>query len=260
MFILYRIVIFLIVICITNGCSATKNNENAQSSPLIKLSTQEQETDDNIQQESINDELQPETNLEQAPITEETAPENNLQAQHDQDSLQQTIPESSMIIEGTEKSEEQSITTQVTSTQLPFQDFKERWNAITDEQMSNVYIRNLEEVNTNEGNYYLSNLNNSLQLRIIVEQDFVQQLELINNDKSKSGIGIMLTTWSQMINILHSNIEIYDVDTLFNKIGVGPNGDLSALKPISFTNYGLHYDVVPTEKGYTFRAGYNKTQ
>jgi hypothetical protein len=80
---------------------------------------------------------------------------------------------------------------------------------------------------------------------------------MISEGKSSRVVQSMLTGWTQIINILHPNIEIYDVDTLFNKIGVGPNADLTNVKATSFIYFELLYEVLPTENGYIFRASYN---
>ena len=144
--------------------------------------------------------------------------------------------------------------------QLPFIDFKERWNAITDEQMSNLYINNLEETTTNDGTYYFSRLHDQMELRVFADQNHVNALHLINVGKSGPASLTLLTGWNQIVTILHPNIEINDVDELFNKIGVGPNGDLSNIKPSSFTYDNIYYNVLPTDSGYHFKASYDKPQ
>jgi hypothetical protein len=259
---LIKIILLSFFILLVNGCSSAPESHRGDSNGFLKLSTEgvpkQDLTDDQIIEESNPNPLQQESDTEEQTLPEE---EHN-QEQLNQDTQQQTIPDDPIIEELVPEEEGQGqISQAMVATKLPFQDFKDRWNAVTDEQMSNLYIRNFDEVASNEGIItYSSNLTNKLELRVFVAQNYIQQLEMINREKSDLSIESMLTGWSQMINILHPDIEIYDVDTLFNKIGVGPNGDLSELKPISISYSDLHYEVVPTENGYSFRASYSNSQ
>jgi hypothetical protein len=248
-----------IFICLLSACSSPEQSQNLdQSNPYIKLSTEEnqslQESNESINEEPIANEMKQDSKNGEI--------EGNGQIQQEQDTQQQTIPENPITEDRlqkqeVQKNEDQSNQATTVSTKLPFQDFKARWNAVSDEQMSNLYIRNLEKISSTE---YRALLTNQLELNIVVANDFIQQLVLISNDPSKVTINSMLAGWSQIINLLHPDIEIYDVDELFNKIGVGPNSDVSNVKQTSFTYYELHYEVIPTEKGYTFKAGYDKSQ
>ncbi len=273
----------MIFICLLSACSSAEQPHD-KSSPYINLSSHEQELvqepeqfqdqhqDPIMQDEQLTQNQESDTNQflqgqkdQTQIISDETRAESNNQSQQEQDTQQQTIPVEPITEEKLEKQEAQNPEEQATqsagvSTQLPFQDFKARWNAVTDEQLSNLYIKNLEEISAGEGKLYRAILTNHLELRVAVSDTYIQQLELISKDKSKSTITAMLTGWSQMINLLHPNIEIYDVDELFNKIGVAPNSNLTNVKQSSFTYSDIHYEVLPTENGYTFRAGYDKSQ
>ena len=146
------------------------------------------------------------------------------------------------------------------SQQLPFADFKERWNAVCDEQITNLYIQNLEAATNERGSYYHTRIHPQIMLRIFVDNDYVQQLEMISEGKANTTTLAMLAGWSQIINILHPNMEINDVDEFYQKIGVGPNADLTKVKPTSFTYYDLNYQIYTTENGYGFIAAYAKPQ
>lgn len=139
---------------------------------------------------------------------------------------------------------------------LSFDDFKERWNALTEEQLSTLYINKLEQVSTNDGSIYRAPFNEKLELLIFVLNGKVRQLEMISLGRSSDDIFTMLSGWSQMVNILHPNQEGQDVDSLFHSIGVGPNGDLTNVKAKSFKYFDMNYEVVPTDKGYTLRISY----
>ena len=142
------------------------------------------------------------------------------------------------------------------SIKLPFQNFKERWNSVTDEQMSNLYIKKLEEVETNGETIYRTQLNSQILLSITTFNNYVQSLEMNCQGKSRDNIYNMLTSWSQMITIVHPDMEILDVDNIFNRIGVGPNADLTNMKSTSFTYLDLQYDLSVTDKDFTFKVSY----
>lgn len=142
------------------------------------------------------------------------------------------------------------------SIQLPFHNFKERWNSVTEEQMSNLYIQSMEEVKTSEKTIYCTQINSEITLSIATFNNYVESLEMTNTGKSRDNIYNMLTGWSQMISIIHPDMEIHDVDTIFNRIGVGPNADLTYMKSTSFTYLNLHYDLSITDKGYSFKVSY----
>lgn len=137
---------------------------------------------------------------------------------------------------------------------LPFQDFRERWNAITDEQMSNLYIRNLEEHSNNDETIYRAQLNDYIEMRIHIYEKSIIKLEMISKEKSQAAIFTMLSGWSQIVTIIHQNREIPDVDAFFNKIGVGPNGNLTNINTGAFTYFDIVYEVIQTDQGFIFRA------
>ncbi len=155
---------------------------------------------------------------------------------------------------------QQEIGQVVGGSQLPFEDFKERWNAVAEEQMSPLIIKSLEKISNDTELLYRAPLSQQLELIILVSNGTVKQLAINSFGKSQNDIYSMLTGWTQMVNILHPNIHLHDVDALFNTIGVGPNGDLTNVKTKSFTYLDVNYDILPTEKGYTFKASYDKTQ
>ncbi|MEH7383514.1 hypothetical protein V7138_23855 [Bacillus sp. JJ1533] len=146
------------------------------------------------------------------------------------------------------------------TTPLPFEDFKERWNALTDAQMSNLYIKELEKVTTEDNHYYKANLTNQIQLYVYVNENHVVKLEVLSEGKSQAVISAMLASWSQVINIFHSELEMQDVDYLFGQIGVGPNLDLSNVHSKSIEHLGKKYEIEVTENGYRFAALAETTQ
>lgn len=254
---------------VISACTKGEQDENTQPSnrnPYLNLSTEVQDEGNNEQQLPIK-----ENQTEDSPLlTEESPLENSgqvdTQVPNDHNSLQQTIPEAKALEEEhvpneteqeqitTPSSQEQEDTT--ISTELPFQNFKERWNAITEEQFSELYIEKLAKVSDKEGTYE-ARLTNKINLNVYVNDKYIQKLEIISFIDNKNDVFQMLSGWQQVINILHPTIEIHDVDTFFSQIGIGPDADLSNVEAVSFTYYELYYEVSPIENGYLFSAKFN---
>lgn len=247
----------LIFLTTISGCSTLKQNEDSQpKSPFIDLSTEKQ------------GDQTPYRNMDERPNTTEQAPQ-----KHDNDkmdkipnehhSLQQTIPDQLPTEElvPDELETEQHTDTQKTTnkaTNLPFQHFKERWNALSDEQSSNLYIKKLEKASNEEGSYLKAHLSNQLELHVFVEGKFIKRLDIISDIETKDDVLAMLSSWEQVVKILHPNVEIHDVDHFFEQIGVGPDADLTNVKAVSFPYYQLRYTIEPTDIGYRFSAKPNE--
>lgn len=238
----------IFLVFLLNACSPQPEQSQDQSQSYIRLSTEEQQ---NLQQPAEIDEQ--ETNLT-----------DTNQIQSKPDSKQQTLQEEftseeqadkDAVPEQTSDNVENQNTAEVTK--LPIHDFKERWNAVAEEQMSNLYIKSLDEYPNEKEMIYRSNLSKDIKLEIKANGEYIQQIEMICENKSPSTVYTMLSGWSQMINILHPTIEIYDVDTFFHKIGVGPNADLSNLKSTTISYFDIEYEVLQTDKGYNLTATMN---
>ena len=238
--------VILFILFMTSCSSNQPNQSSDQSIPYSQLSTQDNGT------------LQ---SMDNPPSQQPTEEPDRNQLPSNQGTQQQTIPDRSITDDSVQKQKEENPVAQnpTSLSSLPFHDFKERWNAVSEEQMSGLYIKKIEETPNPKETIYHTRLSNHLELQIFVHENYVYQLELISNEKTTEVIYQMLAGWSQIILMLNPTIEIYDVDMIFHKIGVGPNADLSKLKTTSFDHSQLHYEVLPTDNGYTFRASYRKS-
>jgi hypothetical protein len=246
---------FGILFLLLAGCITSPDKQINKSNQYLHLSTEEQETNDSV------DSTLPDSNSvqHQGEEIQQQPTEQPLQGESPGQDSQQVIPVEPHTQEELRENEIRADEVKVeTIIKLPFQDFKERWNAVTEEQMSNLYIHNLEKVTKNNTTYYRSELTRELELLVFEENGYVQSLELVSKSRTKPIILSMLTGWNQIINILHPGIEIYDVDILFNMLGVGPNGDLTGIKDTIISHYDLSYEVTPIEGGYFFKASYNR--
>lgn len=239
MTILFRSLAICIIPFFLYACSfnQTKQQSN-RNNKYHQLSTQSNE------QEEENTSIQEPSNIGEPSDIEQ----NNNEQEVPQNEEQQH--------QGLNGQQGETIAPTTSSIQLPSHNFKERWNSLTEEQMSNLYIQSMEEVKTSEKTIYCTQINSEITLSIATINNYVESLEMTNTGKSRDNIYNMLTGWSQMITIIHPDIEIHDVDSIFNRIGVGPNTDLTNMKSTSFIYLDLHYDLSITDKGYSFKVSY----
>ncbi|MFP7296249.1 hypothetical protein [Neobacillus niacini] len=225
------------------ACSPNQTKQQPDPTKYQQLSTQSNE--------------QAEEKTSENPSTEEPS---NVEEYGDieQNNNVQEVPqnEEKQKYQGMNGQQDSIIASPEGSTKLPFHNFKERWNSVTDEQMSNLYIKKLEEVEANGETIYRTRINDQISLSITTLKNYVQSLEMRSEGKSQDNIYNMLTGWSQMITIILPSMEIHDVDSLFNRIGVGPNADLTNMKSTSFSYLDLQYDLSITDKDFTFKISY----
>jgi hypothetical protein len=140
--------------------------------------------------------------------------------------------------------------------QLPYQDFKDRWNAISEEQASNLTIFSLTPNRTETDTFYQTSLNERLTLKIFLSNKKVQKLHMVGNGRTKPDILSMLTSWSQVVYMMNPEAEPHEIDHLFNELGVGPNSNLEDVQDRTVIQGGIQYKVTSTETGYQFEASY----
>jgi hypothetical protein len=140
--------------------------------------------------------------------------------------------------------------------QLPFQDFKERWNAISNEQGSNLIISSFERVTEEGGTFYRAPFQNRTELRVFTKNQNVQRLQIIGEGRTHADVLSMLTGWSQVFYMLNPAFAPHHIDTLFHELGVAPNANLEDVKENTLTHQGIQYKVIPTDTGYMFEASY----
>lgn len=137
--------------------------------------------------------------------------------------------------------------------QLPFDDFKERWNAISAEQASNLEISGFER----ENERYICQLRNGLELHIIQAENKVQKVVLIGKTVTSQDKLAMLAGWSQIVYMFEPEVNTHQIDDLFKEIGVGPNLDLKQIQEKEIERGDVHYLIKPESIGYRFEALYS---
>lgn len=139
------------------------------------------------------------------------------------------------------------------STLLPFEEFRSRWNAISDTFTGENYVHSLEQVQTETNNYYRTTLNNTTELRVFVnDKNFINNIKLIGTSGSVKENFSMITSWWQLL--LLSNPEMTDFDETFSLMGVGPNANLLKVKEQTFSFGDVTYNILLANQNYTFEA------
>ncbi|WP_156290932.1 hypothetical protein [Oceanobacillus salinisoli] len=273
----FFILIIFLTACTTNQTEPVSPLE--KTNPFEKLSNREQEyqSEAPLEEESDlhskSDVSDVELRALQKTVPEEAGPEmdttqDNQQEEppiNDQPSVEErsdqteTPTEEKFQGEGVIEEQEETEAAINPVKELPFQDFKKRWNAVADQQLSNLYIENLQKNESEGGDVYSTKLSEQLELNIYVEEEYIQTLELIRKDSNnKADVATMLTGWMQIVMILHPEVVVHDVDSLFHDLGVGPNGDLSNVVRKEFSYGRLNYEVIPESNSFLFRATYRE--
>ncbi len=138
---------------------------------------------------------------------------------------------------------------------LPFSEFQERWNAISDEYTLENYIVSLQKVENEP--YYLALLDHGhLQLKLFKDREHINRIQVVENGFTSSDHLLMISAWWQMVLITNSVDSLSDIDILLAGVGVGPNADVTAVQNTTFTYGGVHYSVSKEGGHYLFEATY----
>ncbi|WP_188208241.1 hypothetical protein [Alkalibacillus aidingensis] len=252
-----------ITACFILMTACTANETGQQNDmvdhPYMRLSTdQNQEGPENQEPNQLND-LNDDEGITPDYDEEDLQDDIGLEPDNDQDQ----VPEEETI--ETDENEEHRIDddprTEIDFANLqalPFEDFDERWNAVSDEQFSELYIHNYEDVSERSETIYRAQLTPYLFLDLFVYDNYIYQLQMVGQPSSEAQRFGMLTGWSQIVYILHPEFEVYDVDPIFHEIGVGPNADLSNVSNSTFHLFDLRYDIEVEDGTYIFTATYEE--
>ncbi|MHC0036269.1 hypothetical protein [Pseudoneobacillus sp. C159] len=138
-------------------------------------------------------------------------------------------------------------------------DFKERWNAISDEQTGDNYI---EEFTAKDNPlHFVTLLKKNLELEIhTLDENQITEIIINGTGQNSSDFLKMLTSWWQVFLITNPGTDFHEIDAIFSEIGVGPNSQLEELTDRTFSYGGLLYEVNTTENWITFKARYPVSQ
>lgn len=134
---------------------------------------------------------------------------------------------------------------------IPFAEFLERWNAISDEITFENQITTFEKVSE----YGIAFINPFTQLKVYKKNDYVEKI-IVSSTKTnnKENIFTMLSSWMQVILLTNPQLEMKEIDQLFAELGIEPNGDIDQLQTTTFNIGEIAYTVTVDEKTYIFTA------
>ncbi|WP_203361647.1 hypothetical protein [Bacillus sp. REN10] len=240
---MYRFSLFgtlLLLVLTLNAC-----NLNPDQPPVEPLSTDQPSKEGQYLPLSTKD--NGEQNTEEPLVNlEEAAPEPGYAVPQERPSEQADL------LKSTEQYAQQIAQTEP----LPFEGFKERWNAVSKQQGTDLIISHLDKSTNEKEDVYQASLTNHLTLRVFVAGQHIQKIQMSNEGKTTSERYTMLMGWSQVFFLFHPNAEPHHVDNLFTELGVGPNANLSQVEKKTVLYQGVQYTVSPTEIGYELEVAY----
>ncbi|WP_025028462.1 hypothetical protein [Caldalkalibacillus mannanilyticus] len=139
---------------------------------------------------------------------------------------------------------------------LLFEEFMQKWNAISAEHTGDFFIHSFEQIHSETDQVYRTSLGKHLELQVTVANSHVIKAQLIGSPPSTKERFTMITSWWQLFLMTNSTIAVHDIDLLFAELGIGPNADLSELTSRTFDYNGITYSIHEENNRYLFEAAY----
>lgn len=159
------------------------------------------------------------------------------------------------IVEDNERTVPSSTTTEVVT--YPFDEFKGRWNALSDELFSELYIIEFKKTEHESGKsefYYIFQKGYELFVITGLEQA-IEQIKFVGKPTTEEQRYEMLTGWSQVILLSNLNFDYYDVNLIFEHLGIKPNATIdSSDQNINYK--GVEFGIIHGDGSYIFEANY----
>ncbi|TWI59158.1 hypothetical protein [Halalkalibacter nanhaiisediminis] len=138
--------------------------------------------------------------------------------------------------------------------QLTFNDFKERWNAVSKELACDLTIDTVEKVSNEKSIYYQAKLNKQIELQVFVSNNQVEKLILLSPITANTFD--VLVGWRQIILMLIQESDSLDIDAIFHELGVEPNAEIELHEKKTVTYLGIEMNVSLTNETIVFEASY----
>ncbi|MDQ0255753.1 hypothetical protein J2S74_003135 [Evansella vedderi] len=141
---------------------------------------------------------------------------------------------------------------------IPFttDEFIGRWNAISDSFTFENYISTFTFTETENDQYYETDLNHSLLRVYVSSPEQAYQIEIIGKGNTDQHRFSMVTSWWQLLLMMNNSLETHEVDMILNDFHIGANADLSNVvtKPLEINNQV--FEVVRTDNSYTLKLSF----
>lgn len=226
---------------------------------IVTACNQNQKNLQEVQYEKLGNTRTPNTNIEH--MTNDTNQETNTESntENSTDTPFQDNPEQPDVDvadeEDVERPEIDLGSPEQEAFPLFITDFQQRWNAISEEQTGDLYIHHFQQLA--DAGHYQAALKDKLTMEIsTLDNKQIDRISIISTSKTNGERLQLLTSWWQVLLITNPNSELNEIDTIFSKMGIGPNSNFEDLQAVSFSFGGLHYKVTPSQQGILFEAIY----
>lgn len=143
----------------------------------------------------------------------------------------------------------------IPSVQIPFQEFKDRWNAISDEMTYENYIHHYEMKNENNESFAIATIDYDSTIKISHKNQFVSMIQITTQKSSDENKKYsMLSSWMQLLLLTNPQIQMSDIDEIFSNLQIGANASIESLTTQSFTFGQVQYNVKVLDYAYVFEA------
>lgn len=145
------------------------------------------------------------------------------------------------------------------------EDFQEKWNAIADEQNFDLYIRSFQMESNNRKTYYRADFKENWQLRVFTQDDRrddnqttakINSMQFQGSAKGSKVLFTLFTGWSQVILISQPDFTMYDVDMIFNELGIEGNTKLTGKDQETVRYEGIEFRLFKKGNNFIFEAKY----
>lgn len=143
----------------------------------------------------------------------------------------------------------------IPSIKIPFDEFMQRWNAISDEYTYENYIESYKvEKNENE-QYALATIDHEATINVKARKDYIDIIQITTpkyttEEKKYS----MLSSWMQVVMLTNPQIEMSEIDRLFSELKIGPNATIETDHSKSITYGQVEYRLKISQENYQFTA------
>ncbi len=263
------IFIFLLLINVMVACGSNNGNESSifsENDDGQIIDGTEYPTDDMGNKEESQENLTPAGSEGEERQTDENQQEKTIEEFPEEEMPEEETPKETSEVKpedvddknsGIEEMEE------VETLAFPFEEFIERWNALSDEHYSGLYISSFDAKKGEDNRtIYRHPFKNGFVLSVMIGgEKRIEEVRLEGSVKTEDQRFALLTAWSQLVLMTNPAFELYDVNQVFHEIGIGPNATIPNKNKT--TNYqGIEFSLTQNNTVLLFNAKFepNTTQ
>lgn len=250
--------VFMLLIVMLSGCQQ-QNDEQYQG-----LGTNSEQDQMNVEETEMQDEINEDDYINRQVNEKIDSPEDEVNDDVEIDSVEDELEneelEESEQLEELDENDMEDGETDFVSIPFDRNDFLGRWNAVSDQYTFEGHISSLNDTQNKDGDFYSADLNHSLLMIHKSSPDEVYKYEIIGKGNSKHDRYAMITSWWQLFMVINPDLEAHEIDMIFNDLNIGANADLTKIStgPLSYLNQ--QYKITPTDNSYTLTLTFKGEQ